>query len=106
MLNWKKVSYWQSKAKKWGTDKLFHKSKLWILSHFPSEKASVENFARKADAKLLVQWVQSTVLLTVIKLDNKLRDGKGGKNSFHGVNLKMWFKFCLELRYLWVNAQW
>lgn len=53
--------------------------KLWVLSHFPSEKASVEKFARKADAKLVVQCVQSTVLIAVIKPGNKITDGKGGK---------------------------
>lgn len=48
-------------------------AKIWVLLHFFSGKGGVEKDASNADAKL-VQWVQSTVLIAVIKPGNKITD--------------------------------
>lgn len=55
-------------------------AKIWVLLHYFSEKGGIEKDTSNADVKL-VQWVQSTVLIAVIKPGNKITDGKGGKES-------------------------
>lgn len=55
-------------------------AKIWVLLRYFSEKGGIEKDTSNVDAKL-VQWVQSTVLIAVIKPSNKITDGKGGKES-------------------------
>lgn len=56
-------------------------AKTWVLSLFLfPEKGGVEKGTSNADAKL-VQWVQSTVLIALIKPCNKITDRKGVKES-------------------------
>lgn len=65
-VNGQEIRYWQ----KYGFSYIY----------FFSEKGGIEKGTSNADAKL-VQWVQSTVLIVVIKPGNKITDGKGGKES-------------------------
>lgn len=61
-------------------NKVVAKNMSSLTFFFFPEKGGVEKDTGNAVAKL-VQWVQSTVLIAVIKLGNKITDGKGGKDS-------------------------